>query len=149
MSSEVFQPFPFQLRTGNELKRHKHAEAQCWYRERKLDETRAKARERMARLRMSRTPEEVGRIREERREGDADYRELMRHRKFKDTYGNEAFLDLYYPEYKLQGKRHLPGLRFDPAELKKRKEEKDAQEKDAADRAQRKAKAGRKKARRS
>ncbi|KAJ7170396.1 hypothetical protein C8R43DRAFT_944912 [Mycena crocata] len=107
------------------LRRRKHAEAQRRYCDRKLDETRAQARKRMARMRFNRTEQELEAFTQKRRADDADYRELMRARKFRNTYSDEAFLDLYYPQYQLQDKHHLPGLRFDEKELKKRLEEKE------------------------
>ncbi|KAJ7119322.1 hypothetical protein C8R43DRAFT_1137017 [Mycena crocata] len=109
--------------TAEENKRFKHAEAQRRYRERKLEETRAKARERMAQLRGNRTPEQVRAAAEKRRPADAERREVVRRRKFRETYGEDAFFDLYIPQYALQGVKHLPYLRLDPADLKKKQEE--------------------------
>ncbi|KAJ7112796.1 hypothetical protein C8R43DRAFT_961793 [Mycena crocata] len=88
----------------------------------KLDETRAKARERMAKLRAARTPKQARVAAKKRRREDADYRELLRARKFRDRYGKDAFFGFYYPQYKLLGQKHLPGLYFGPdeqAELKR------------------------------
>jgi len=45
-------------------------------------------------------------------------------RKFVAKFGCEAFMDSYYPQYELRGKKHLPGLRFvwdDDSEHVKRK----------------------------
>ncbi|KAJ7119336.1 hypothetical protein C8R43DRAFT_960083 [Mycena crocata] len=109
--------------TAEENKRFKHAEAQCRYRERKLEETRAKARERMAQLRGNHTPEQVRAAAEKRRPADAEHREVVRRRKFRETYGEDTFFDLYIPQYALQGVKHLPYLRLDPADLKKKQEE--------------------------
>ncbi|KAJ7099642.1 hypothetical protein C8R43DRAFT_1141452 [Mycena crocata] len=81
--------------TADELKRQRHAEAQARYRARKIDETRAQARERMADLRA---------------------------RKFRNKFGQDAFMDFYYPQYKLLGLRHLPGLYFGPEEQAELKE---------------------------
>ncbi|KAJ7790893.1 hypothetical protein B0H14DRAFT_2625552 [Mycena olivaceomarginata] len=58
-----------------------HAEAQRKYREKNLEETRAKARDRMRRMRARRTPEEVEKASRQRKEGDADYREFPSRRR--------------------------------------------------------------------
>ncbi|KAJ7690452.1 hypothetical protein B0H14DRAFT_3532293 [Mycena olivaceomarginata] len=59
-------------------KSKRHAEAQERYREKNLETTRAKARERMQRLRANRTPEQVLKASENRRSSDADYNEHRR-----------------------------------------------------------------------
>ncbi|KAJ7468535.1 hypothetical protein FB451DRAFT_1177324 [Mycena latifolia] len=67
-----------------------------------------------------------------RRDTDADYherqckksallksestRKLTSHRKFIEHHGVTAFFDYYLPEHELQGKKHLPGLRFEELE---------------------------------
>ncbi|KAJ7687990.1 hypothetical protein B0H14DRAFT_2653516 [Mycena olivaceomarginata] len=100
-----------------------HAEAQRKYREKNLEATRAKARERMKRLRARRTPEEVETASRQRKEGDADYRELeivgklSRNTKgassnFISKYGESQFFDVYFPLYAQLGQKHLPGLKF-------------------------------------
>ncbi|KAJ7170366.1 hypothetical protein C8R43DRAFT_944884 [Mycena crocata] len=63
--------------SAEELKSRQHAEAQGRYRASKLEETRTKARERMARLRLNRSAEEIQGILQKCRGGDADYRELL------------------------------------------------------------------------
>ncbi|KAF8128327.1 hypothetical protein K438DRAFT_1789551 [Mycena galopus ATCC 62051] len=85
-----------------------HAEAQRKYREKNLEATRAKARERMQRMRAGRTPEEVEKAGQQRKEGDADYREF----KFIERYGESNFLEVYFPLYAQLGQKHLPGLKF-------------------------------------
>ncbi|KAJ7071765.1 hypothetical protein B0H15DRAFT_807008 [Mycena belliarum] len=66
-----------------------------------------------------RTPEQKDAMAEKRREGDADYRQLtyVRHRKrnekFVAKFGYATFIDLYYPQFEIYGKKHLPGLRLD------------------------------------
>ncbi|KAJ7090076.1 hypothetical protein C8R43DRAFT_1142154 [Mycena crocata] len=63
---------------------------------------------------------------EEASRGDADHREHLRARKFWERYGKEAYYGFYHPQYKLLGKRHLPGLYFGPdeqAELKRVRKE--------------------------
>ncbi|KAJ7715705.1 hypothetical protein B0H14DRAFT_2644063 [Mycena olivaceomarginata] len=95
----------------------RHAEAQERYREKNLETTRAKAHERMQRLRVNRTPEQVLKASENRRSSDADYNE----QRFVGKYGPLHYLDYYCPQYKLQGKRHLVGLRFDDLEEEMRK----------------------------
>ncbi|KAJ7176369.1 hypothetical protein C8R43DRAFT_943152 [Mycena crocata] len=122
---------------GDQLKRQAHAQAQRRYRTSNLDETRAKARERMAKLRAARTPEQARSVAKKRRREDADYREqcaqishfylsVLKARKdsvlkprltsaqskFRQKYGDDAFYGFYYPQYKLLGKKHLPGLYF-------------------------------------
>jgi hypothetical protein len=37
-------------------------------------------------------------------------------RRFVAKYGHLNYLDYYFPQYKLQGKKHLAGLRFDDLE---------------------------------
>ncbi|KAJ7160604.1 hypothetical protein C8R43DRAFT_1124071 [Mycena crocata] len=104
----------------DELKHQHHAEAQRRYRARNLDETRIKARERMEKLRETRTPEQARAVAKRRRRHDADYREQQRAQKFREKFGQEAFFGFYHPQYKLTGQRHLPGLYFgadDQAEL--------------------------------
>ncbi|KAJ7872322.1 hypothetical protein B0H14DRAFT_2570326 [Mycena olivaceomarginata] len=78
-----------------ELKRH--AEAQEKYR---------------AKLRANRTPQQIIQATEKRRSSDADYNE----QRFVAKHGHLKYLDYYCPQYKLQGKSHLPGLRFDDLE---------------------------------
>ncbi|KAJ7318587.1 hypothetical protein DFH08DRAFT_819864 [Mycena albidolilacea] len=56
----------------------RHAEAQERYREKNLETTRAKARERMQRLRANRTPEQILKASENRRSSDADYNEQQK-----------------------------------------------------------------------
>ncbi|KAJ7790882.1 hypothetical protein B0H14DRAFT_2625544 [Mycena olivaceomarginata] len=91
-----------------------HAEAQRKYREKNLEETRAKARDRMRRMRARRTPEEVEKASRQRKEGDADYREFpsRRRRNFINKYGESHFMNVYLPLYAQLGKKHLPGLKF-------------------------------------
>ncbi|KAJ7840325.1 hypothetical protein B0H14DRAFT_2587550 [Mycena olivaceomarginata] len=103
-----------------ELKRH--AEAQEKYRAKNLEATRTKARERMqrqeaqekyrAKLRANCTPQQIIQATEKRRSSDADYNE----QRFVAKHGHLKYLDYYCPQYKLQGKSHLPGLRFDDLE---------------------------------
>ncbi|KAJ7801167.1 hypothetical protein B0H14DRAFT_2615588 [Mycena olivaceomarginata] len=78
-----------------ELKRH--AEAQEKYR---------------AKLRANRTPQQIIQATEKRRSSDADYNE----QRFVAKHGHLKYLDYYCPQYKLQGKSHLPGLPFDDLE---------------------------------
>ncbi|KAJ7763253.1 hypothetical protein B0H14DRAFT_2633784 [Mycena olivaceomarginata] len=49
---------------------------------------------------------------EKRRSSDADYNE----QRFVAKHGHLKYLDYYCPQYKLQGKSHLPGLHFDDLE---------------------------------
>ncbi|KAF8185872.1 hypothetical protein K438DRAFT_1973714 [Mycena galopus ATCC 62051] len=48
-------------------------------------------------MRAGRTPEEVEKAGQQRKEGDADYREFRRHRKFIEKYGQSNFLEVYFP----------------------------------------------------
>ncbi|KAJ6600449.1 hypothetical protein DFH09DRAFT_1302921 [Mycena vulgaris] len=93
-------------------KRRKHAEAQRRYRERNLQATHEKARERMEKLREKTGASKKSKYRaaRERRASDADYRETLRKRKFIDKFGEDAFYDYYLPQHKILGKDHLPGL---------------------------------------
>ncbi|KAJ7083936.1 hypothetical protein B0H15DRAFT_951691 [Mycena belliarum] len=104
-------------------KHARHSEAQRRYRERNLESTRAKARERMQRQRSKiLSPEQRQDKAEKRREKDADFRQLQRSRKFVAKYGYATFIDLYLPEFEAQGKKHLPGLRLDALARKRSKE---------------------------
>jgi hypothetical protein len=51
----------------------------------------------------------------------SNYLVLTFHRRFVGKYGPLHYLDYYCPQYKLQGKRHLVGLRFDDLEEEMRK----------------------------
>ncbi|KAJ7802574.1 hypothetical protein B0H14DRAFT_3488348 [Mycena olivaceomarginata] len=59
-------------------------------------------------MRATRTTEEHARAAQARREGDADYREYRRHRKFIDKYGESKFFAEYFPLYAQLGKKQLP-----------------------------------------
>ncbi|KAF8181393.1 hypothetical protein K438DRAFT_1767893 [Mycena galopus ATCC 62051] len=109
------------LKRPDSLKRH--AEAQERYRGKNLEATQAKARERMQRLRANRTSDQVLQASENRRGSDADYNEHQRRLRFVAKYGHLHYLDYYCPQYKLQGKRHLAGLRFDDLEKDMRQNE--------------------------
>ncbi|KAJ7484574.1 hypothetical protein FB451DRAFT_1169617 [Mycena latifolia] len=117
----------------DELKRQQHAEAQARYRERNLEKTRELARERMKKYQFSRlmpsqeVANTMSRHREKvaltsratrvaaikQRDIDADYRERQRKKKFIEKHGVSAFYKHYLPQHELQGKKHLPGLRFE------------------------------------
>ncbi|KAJ7081093.1 hypothetical protein C8R43DRAFT_1124399 [Mycena crocata] len=111
----------------DEEKRKRHAQAQREYRERNLEVTRAKARERMADLREVRSQSAKKRwlAAKKRRETDADYREQLRRDKFVSQFGYDAFLDIYYPQYKLHGTKHLAGVRSPWEEAAAKKAEAD------------------------
>ncbi|KAJ7441336.1 hypothetical protein B0H11DRAFT_2252226 [Mycena galericulata] len=93
-------------------KRMKHAQAQARYRERNLESTREKARQRMENLRNKIRASRKSRQQaaEQRRALDADNREVDRKRKFIAKFGEDAFHEYYMPQHKIQGKNHLPGL---------------------------------------
>ncbi|KAJ7445125.1 hypothetical protein B0H11DRAFT_2249549 [Mycena galericulata] len=93
-------------------KRWKHAEAQRRYRERNLEATREKARKRMEKLRDERRASKISRFKaaRKRRASDADYREILRKRKFIAKFGEDAFFQYYLPQHKALGQDHLPGL---------------------------------------
>ncbi|KAF8183271.1 hypothetical protein K438DRAFT_1975138 [Mycena galopus ATCC 62051] len=99
--------------TSEPIKRRRHAEAQARYHEKNLGATREKARARMKRLRERRTAEQAQAAAEKRCEGDADYREYLRRRKFVEKFGEAEFLRVYFPLYAQLGKKHLPGQKFD------------------------------------
>ncbi|KAJ6592983.1 hypothetical protein B0H19DRAFT_1245782 [Mycena capillaripes] len=111
----------------DEDKRRKHAEAQRTYRERNLEVTREKARERMGRyipsqvlfsalvlnvyrLRASAKPLKRRRERKQRRSRDAEYREVRRKRKFIAEFGESAFHDYYLAHQRLLGVDEVPGI---------------------------------------
>ncbi|KAJ7880730.1 hypothetical protein B0H14DRAFT_2566129 [Mycena olivaceomarginata] len=91
-----------------------HAEAQRRYREKNLEATLEKARERMRLLRKqaSRSIEEVAAAVEKRRDGDTDYNEYRRCRKFVQKFGQQNFLEHYLLLYKERGTKHLPGVKI-------------------------------------
>ncbi|KAJ7351493.1 hypothetical protein DFH08DRAFT_957807 [Mycena albidolilacea] len=93
-------------------KRRSHAEAQRRYREKNVEATREKARERMQLKRASRSVEEVAAAAEKWREGDADYNEYRRCRKFVQKFGQQNFMEHYFPLYEEQGTKHLPGVKI-------------------------------------
>ncbi|KAJ7134938.1 hypothetical protein C8R43DRAFT_956168 [Mycena crocata] len=124
MTSNQVHPLPVKDNPPDRNKPSRHAEAQSRYRQRKLEETREKARQRMAKLRSQRTPEEKKEAAERRREGDADYREYLRRRKFVKRFGYEDFLEAYFPLYALYGEKHFPGLRWTDKPEKKGKKAK-------------------------
>ncbi|KAJ6591456.1 hypothetical protein DFH09DRAFT_1073391 [Mycena vulgaris] len=98
-------------------KRQSHAEAQRRYRESHFEETRAKARERMKKLRARGTTEEALTALEQHRDTDAKYREHQ----FRVKYGFDAFTEFYFPKYRELGKRFLPRLEFDEGPAVKKK----------------------------
>ncbi|KAF8137979.1 hypothetical protein K438DRAFT_1786194 [Mycena galopus ATCC 62051] len=89
-------------------KAERHAEAQRRYREKNLETTREKARERMRWKRASRSVEELAAAPEKRREADANYNEY----KFVQKFGHRQFMEHYFPLYAERGTKHLPGLKF-------------------------------------
>ncbi|KAJ7821715.1 hypothetical protein B0H14DRAFT_3471351 [Mycena olivaceomarginata] len=103
---------PPSLQTSEQLKHHKHAEAQHRYREKNLETTCEKARQRMQRLRSRapRTAESMAKAAEKHYARDADHREFKRKRKFMARFGEDAFFDFYLPQHKLRGADFLPGL---------------------------------------
>ncbi|KAJ7120516.1 hypothetical protein C8R43DRAFT_1136892 [Mycena crocata] len=112
MSSKKKNHSPFAPLGPEEEKRKRHAKAQREYRNRNLEATRAKARERMADLRSRiQSPKQRYLARKNRRKTDADYREQLRRQKFVAEFGHEAFLEFYYPQYKICGTPHLAGVR--------------------------------------
>ncbi|KAJ7079319.1 hypothetical protein C8R43DRAFT_965878 [Mycena crocata] len=117
----------------DEEKRKRHAQAQREYRERNLEVTRAKARgahgryiyfTACGRYAASR-PKKRWLAAKKRRETDADYREQLRRDKFVSQFGYDAFLDIYYPQYKLHGTKHLAGVRSPWEEAAAKKAEAD------------------------
>ncbi|KAJ7836064.1 hypothetical protein B0H14DRAFT_2589926 [Mycena olivaceomarginata] len=72
---------------------------------RNLNDTRAKARLRMQRLRARHTlSEEDKKLAAEHRQGvDADYRELRRKKNFIDMYGLSAYINIYVPLHTIYG----------------------------------------------
>ncbi|KAJ7785442.1 hypothetical protein B0H14DRAFT_2630520 [Mycena olivaceomarginata] len=126
------------LRRPDRVKRH--AEAQERYREKNLEATRAKARERMQRQGLSLTFSarcsqstsasdsalivHLNKSFKRQKTGavatwtttSTNYRVSRRRLRFVAKYGHLNYLDYYCPQYKLQGKRHLAGLRFDDLE---------------------------------
>ncbi|KAJ7888128.1 hypothetical protein B0H14DRAFT_2562499 [Mycena olivaceomarginata] len=91
---------------------NRHTETQRKYREKNLEATRAKARDRMKRMHARRTPEEVEKASRQRKEGDADYRELLPPVISSTNTGNPNFSTFYFPLYAQLGQKHLPGLKF-------------------------------------
>ncbi|KAJ7151901.1 hypothetical protein C8R43DRAFT_1127533 [Mycena crocata] len=61
-------------------------------------------------------------------EAQSRYHASLRRRNFRDKFGDDAFFDLYLPQYKIQGKKHLPGFRFDKEVLEKYTEAQRAKE---------------------
>ncbi|KAJ7674358.1 hypothetical protein B0H17DRAFT_1208060 [Mycena rosella] len=51
-------------------------------------------------------------VAEKRREADADYREVLRRRRFSAWFSAGNLTDCYLPLYDLHSGKHLPGLRF-------------------------------------
>ncbi|KAJ7833721.1 hypothetical protein B0H14DRAFT_2591324 [Mycena olivaceomarginata] len=49
---------------------------------------------------------------EKQREGDADYNEYRRRRKFVQKFGQQNFMEHYFPLYEEQGTKHLPGVKI-------------------------------------
>ncbi|KAJ6543237.1 hypothetical protein DFH09DRAFT_1088933 [Mycena vulgaris] len=98
------------LAVTNKEKRSKRAETQCKYRERNLEATREKARERMSRLRASTKPLEALLERKQRRGRDADNREVLCKRTFVAEFGEDAFFDYYLVHQRLLAVDHLPGV---------------------------------------
>ncbi|KAJ7672888.1 hypothetical protein B0H14DRAFT_2657018 [Mycena olivaceomarginata] len=90
----------------DEDKRRKHAEAQHKYREKNLEATREKARERMGRLCEGAKPLKRRLERQQRQSRDADYREA----KFLAEFGVSAFYDYYFAHQRLLGVDELPGI---------------------------------------
>ncbi|KAJ7143090.1 hypothetical protein C8R43DRAFT_954232 [Mycena crocata] len=121
MTSDQDLPLPDKITPAAREQLRRHAEAQSRYRERKLEETREKARQRMAKLRAQRTPEEAKQAADRRRGPDADYREYLRRKKFVKRFGHSEFLEAYFPLYELYGEKHFPGLRWTDKPEKKTK----------------------------
>ncbi|KAJ7858712.1 hypothetical protein B0H14DRAFT_2577679 [Mycena olivaceomarginata] len=130
---------PASIETPEQLKHYKHAEAQRRYREKNLEKTREKARQRMQLLR-SRAPctaESMAMAAKKRYARDADYRESLRKRrvswpfvfypthcrtidrKFVAKFGEDAFFDFYLPQHNLRGAEHLPGIAVEYSQLQK------------------------------
>ncbi|KAJ6463864.1 hypothetical protein DFH09DRAFT_1113242 [Mycena vulgaris] len=122
-------------------KQDSHAAAQRRFRERNLEATRALAREHMKRLRAKpRSPREIQDALEKRRPADAKENELYIHffaviphahvpsdrrrrKKFVAEYGQDVFMEYYFPKYEELGTRFLPRAQFDerPAAKKKKR----------------------------
>ncbi|KAJ7769756.1 hypothetical protein B0H14DRAFT_2632719 [Mycena olivaceomarginata] len=102
------QYIPPSLQTSEQLKHHKHAKAQCRYREKNLETTHEKARQRMQRA--PRTAESMAKAAEKCYAHDADHHESKCKRKFVARFGEDAFFDFYLPQHKLCGADFLPGL---------------------------------------
>ncbi|KAJ6457333.1 hypothetical protein C8R45DRAFT_1110586 [Mycena sanguinolenta] len=104
-------PVPAESDHSADVDKHEHhADAQRRYRERNLDATHAKARERIVRAR--RTPEDRETELAKRHAADADNNESRRRKKFVAKYGYLNYLIYYWPLYKDGETTRIPGLRF-------------------------------------
>ncbi|KAJ7784072.1 hypothetical protein B0H14DRAFT_2630683 [Mycena olivaceomarginata] len=102
----------------------RHTQAQADYRARNLEATREKAKLRMRRRRaqIKESEESSKEAAEQRREADAEYREMKRMRTYVDRHGLLALTNHYIPLKQQAGAKYMPGILAEGKKWAKTKE---------------------------
>ncbi|KAJ7307851.1 hypothetical protein DFH08DRAFT_823937 [Mycena albidolilacea] len=105
-------------------KKARHTQAQADYRARNLEATREKAKLRMRRRRaqIKESEESSKEAAEQRREADAEYREMKRMRTYVDRHGLLALTNHYIPLKQQAGAKYMPGILAEGKKWAKTKE---------------------------